>query len=209
MITIPLWYCLCLGAAGAYFGFCTGRTVTLGQMEKGELQKTENRVSCLKREGVVIQTDSACRVVVSPSGGLLEKVEEEEVAGVRIHTTESRLFSPAAGKIMKISPRGNSFVIRTDTGEELTVSACSSEDDLLDRYFRPRVIRGEVVHCGQQLLEYDREQLCRLCEDTTVRLTVRREDTEGLEITGNEQVRRGEAVLWISGIRQDSSERGY
>lgn len=198
-IMIPLWYSICLGAAGAFFGFWYGRSRTWGLMESpGREQAGEIRSGGQPAGGERTVCKSA-RSLISPSGGRVESYQEGEANGVRILTTESRLYSPISGRVVKISPRGNAFLIRTDWGVEAMVRACTNEDDLLDRYFRPRVVMGEVIRKGKLLLEYDREKLCRECGDTAVYLTAVGlwEENVEVEITDLEQVRSGEEILWV------------
>lgn len=132
-----------------------------------------------------------------PTAGRAMNFQEGEENGVRILTTDSRLYSPVSGRILKISPRGNSFLIRTDWGRDVTVRACTNEDDLLDRYFRPRVVRGEIVRRGRLLLEYDRETLCRKCQDTAVYVSVGDESEGKLEVEEDLSVKVGDSLRWL------------
>ena len=132
-----------------------------------------------------------------PTGGKAAGCQEGGVSGVKIMTTENRLYSPASGRVLKISPRCNAFQIRTDWGEDVTVRACTSEDDLLDRYFRPRVVRGEIVRRGRLLLEYDRDTLCRKCQDTAVYVTVGDGQEGELEIEEDLPVKVGDCIRWL------------
>lgn len=132
-----------------------------------------------------------------PTGGKAEGCREGGMNGVKIMTTENRLYSPASGRVLKISPRCNAFQIRTDWGEDVTVRACTSEDDLLDRYFRPRVVKGEIVRRGRLLLEYDRETLCRKCQDTAVYVTVDEGQEGELAIAEDRPVKVGDCIRWL------------
>ena len=196
MMAIPLWYSAFCGVACAYFGFWFGRSRNWGIIQ------TEEDVDRGKRElalGEKMNGNSHVNMqcLGSPSGGKVECYIEEERLGARIITTEARLISPVSGRIRKISPRGNAFWILTDGGREIEVRACSSDDDLLDRYFRPRVVQGEVVKKGKLLLEYDRENLCRKCADSAVYLTTGRGE-ESVELTGKEEVKAGESLIWLA-----------
>lgn len=199
---IPLWYGLFMGLAAAYFGFWYGRSRNWGLLEPGKESGSEEREKGEKngnsrREGGVKALPPHVRFLASPAGGRIERIPQEQGVGVRIETTESRLYSPSSGRVLSIAPRGNAFLIMTDWGSEVEVRACSSEDDLLDRYFRPRVIRGEIVRRGKLLLEYDREKLSGECEDTAVYLLAKGEDAGELELVEAERVRSGEALFWV------------
>lgn len=193
---IPLWYGLCLCAAAAYFGFWYGRSRNWGLIENSAAQRSVETGSD-ERRGRGGQVRYFGHSLSSPTGGRLESCREGDISGVRILTTEGRLYAPVSGRILKISPRGNTFQIRTDWGGDVTVRACTNEDDLLDRYFRPRVVKGEIIRKGKLLLEYDREKLCRKCEDTAVYVTVEGEQPEGVCITEKDQVKTGETILWM------------
>lgn len=203
---IPIWYSVFLAMATAYFGFWFGRSRNWGLIAANE--STEKIVSTVaempqKAEGHRVRKDppitghSRLRYLASPTGGTIVDFPDGDKHGVKIQTTESKLYSPSAGRVISIAPRGNSFVILTDWGDEVEVRACNSEDDLLDRYFRPRVIRGEIVRMGKLLLEYDREHLSRECDDTAVYLTSKGEDNGKLEPVQEEEVRVGDALFWV------------
>ncbi len=138
------------------------------------------------------------RYLASPTGGRVEMLSENGRRGARIQTAETRLFAPSSGRILWIAPRGNAFLMMTDWGDEVEVRACNSEDDLLDRYFRPRVVRGEIVRRGKLLLEYDRERLSRECSDMSVYLMSRGEENGELEPAAGEEVRAGDALFWVN-----------
>lgn len=195
-VMIPLWYGLCLSAAAAYFGFWFGRSRNWGLIENSAVQMSVG-MGVGERRSRSGQARYYGHSLSSPTGGRLESFSEGDESGVRILTTEGRLYAPVSGRILKISPRGNMFQIHTDWGGDVTVRACTNEDDLLDRYFRPRVVKGEIVRKGKLLLEYDREKLCRKCEDTAVYVTVESEQPEEVCVTEKDLVKTGETLLWM------------
>ena len=204
---IPIWYGVFLAMATAYFGFWYGRSRNWGLIaEKDGMIRKSNTVSegleqeeryQSQRRTLPAVYHPGMRYLASPTGGTVAEFPIGENHGVKIQTTETRLYSPSSGRVLSIAPRGNAFVIMTDWGDEVEVRACSSEDDLLDRYFRPRVIRGEIVRKGKLLLEYDREKLSGECEDMAVYLTARGEENGKLEFTQEEEVRAGDALFWV------------
>ena len=199
---IPLWYGLLMGFATAYLGFWYGRSRNwelLGTKEElgaTEPEKTETKGNAPRDVGTR-RIRPNVKYLASPAGGRLEPIPKEAGVGVKIETTESKLYSPSAGRVLSIAPRGNAFLIMTDWGSEVEVRACGSEDDLLDRYFRPRVIRGEIIRRGKLLLEYDREKLSRECDDTAVYLMAKGEEAMELEPVEASQVKMGEALFWV------------
>lgn len=180
-IELPLWYSIVLCMAGMYFGFWVGRSRTWGR----------------ETAAAPMIGQPLGKSLLSPAGGMIESFSDGGYWGLQIHTTDSMLRSPVSGRVLKIMPRGNEFLIRADWGGEIHVRACDSEDDLLDHYFRPRVVRGEVISKGKILLEYDRESLSKEGRDTTVYLTTPDTGRERVEMTGQEWVGAGDQVMWI------------
>lgn len=195
-MTIPLWYGGVCALAAAYFGFWYGRSRNWGILEgtKEAEETSENRP---KQTRVSEKTLSRAKYLASPASGTVEELSDEGSLGARILTTDSKLFSPSAGRVLSIAPRGNAFLILTDFGAEVEVRACTSEDDLLDRYFRPRVIRGEIIRRGRLLLEYDREKLSEECGDTATYLMTRGESNGELKLVEDHQVKAGDALFWF------------
>ena len=203
---IPLWYGMILGAAMAYFGFWYGRSRNWGLLEEkkdarpaGAVKENGNATAGLvrKREETPKKYPPYVRYLASPAGGRVESLEREGKKGVRIETTESKLYAPSSGRVLSVAPRGNAFLIMTDWGSEVEVRACDSNDDLLDRFFRPRVIRGEIIRRGKLLLEYDREKLKEECDDVGVYVLPCGEETAEMIEAYEERIRAGETLYWI------------
>lgn len=201
---IPLWYGLLMGMAAAWLGFWFGRSRNWGLMELAESRQEETRPveknvgkASGKVEGKPQRVRRGVRYLASPTDGCVERMAQEGGIGARITTADSKLYAPSSGRVLSVAPRGNAFLILTDWGSEVEVRACNSEDDLLDRFFRPRVIRGEIIRRGKLLLEYDRERLSRECEDTAVYLCAKGEHAENLEMVEADQIKTGEALFWV------------
>lgn len=207
---IPLWYGVLFGISTSYFGFWFGRSRNWGlsEMTKDvsgqENDETTgdfvNMASWQKEKGMHKEAGKPLpyvKYLASPASGVVERLEENGKIGARIETTDSKLFSPSGGRILSVAPRGNAFVILTDYGTEVEVRACSSDDDLLDRYFRPRVIRGEIIRRGKLLLEYDREKISRECDDTATYLMALGEEDRKMELVNEKQVNTGDALFWL------------
>lgn len=201
---IPIWYGICLALGAAYFGFWYGRSRNWGLLLEGsgEENTERNEVKKAQKRETARTILPHVRYLASPTGGAVEELSEELAAGVthgvKIQTTESKLYSPSSGRVLWIAPRGNAFLILTDWGDEVEVRACNSEDDLLDRYFRPRVVRGEIIRRGKLLLEYDRERLSRECDDMDVYLTAKGEENGKLEFARESEVKAGDALYWVN-----------
>lgn len=138
------------------------------------------------------------RVVGSPVTGLVVSYREGEHPAVVLSPLEDKLYAPANGKVIKLFPMGNAFLFRTEFGTELYIRAGDVKDDLLGRYFRPRVVQNEVVNKGKLLLEFDRLGL--KAEGASFAVTVSVESRtygSNVTMTAKEQVRIGEEIMRV------------
>ncbi len=141
--------------------------------------------------------------VGSPVSGWLTALREGERPTVTIQPLEEKLYAPAAGKIIKLFPMGNAFLLATEFGTQLLIQVCDVEDDLLGRYFRPRVVQNEIVGKGKLLLEFDAQGL--LEEGTPVSVSVRVENRgygHSVYLTAGERIKIGEEILQVIGPAQ-------
>lgn len=223
---IPIWYCVCVSLATAYFGFCFGRgsllrtarpiaeaEATMEDRQGGNALTAETVMvwngkpedqTGLKGEvpgekvkvpkGMVLRHIPIEGTLVSPLSGEVAQYQEEGWSGVQILSEEDRLFSPTEGRITRIAPRGNAFFIEKGDGRSVQVRVGTAEDDMLDRYFRARVVRGEIVRKGTLLLEFDMEELQKRHLDTAVYLLVERGD-EGISVLENTYVKKGDKIM--------------
>ena len=138
------------------------------------------------------------RPFASPVAGQVDVLSNQGRRGVLFTPEENRVYAPASGKIIRLYPRGNEFLLRTDSGVVLRVRAGERDAEMTRDYFRPRVVQNEFVSKGKLLLEYDREALARDGYDTHVSMTV--EEDEGnyeLSVTGSMWVKNGQDCLWV------------
>ncbi len=197
MITIHFLILASCLAASVCFGFFAGRLYLPGEADEAEGEEM------IKGREKRTQKDGRGWSVGSPVSGLVTIRREGPEAEVVIRPLEDRLYAPVGGKITKLYPMGNAFRFRTDFGAELYIQAGDAGDDMLGRYYRPRVVQNEIVGKGKLLLEFDRQGLA--VEGASTEVAVRVENY----IYGNDviattegQVRAGEEVLWM----QDVSE---
>lgn len=123
------------------------------------------------------------QVVDSPVAGMVVTEEgEREENVVVIRPKEDKLFSPTAGKILKIFPLGNRFLFETEFGAELTIQVGNTEDDMLGELYRPRVVNHEIVPEGKLLLEFDREELEKQGVEPMVKLKLELEEGQEREL---------------------------
>ncbi|MCM1191292.1 MAG: PTS glucose transporter subunit IIA [Butyrivibrio sp.] len=194
---ISFWWLTAIAGAALAAGFCMGRLMG-GQWENPEQEnRRENRRES-KREN---RRDSGIRFpfsVGSPVSGEVADRSGEGKTMAAIHPNEDRLYAPANGKITKIFPGGNGFLFRTEFGAELCIRVGDSEDDLLERYYRPRIVQNEIVGKGKLLLEFDRKGLVKEGASCCVTVTVETGACAGsLLAAAGEQVKAGEPILGL------------
>lgn len=197
MITIHLLVLAACLAASVCFGFFAGRLWFTG----GE-GFTEEEEAAKGREKRIIK-DGRGWQVGSPVSGHAEIRREGPEAEIVIRPEEDRLYAPVGGKIIKLYPMGNAFRFRTEFGAELYIQAGDVIDDMLGRYFRPRVVQNEIVGKGKLLLEFDREGLEAegLLPEVSIRVDHYIYGNDVIA-TAAERVKAGEEILWL----QDLSE---
>ncbi len=137
------------------------------------------------------------KAVGSPCGGEVNFFYEGSRRGAVILPAQGMVYAPASGKIIRVYPMGNAFLLRTDFGAELLLKVGSKRDELLSTYYRPRIVQNEIVHKGKLLLEFDLEGLQAEGEDTAVSVSVEASDDREVLVTGQKQVKVGEALLWV------------
>ncbi len=136
--------------------------------------------------------------IASPVAGRVEVLSGQGHRGVLLTPEENRIYAPASGKIIRLYPRGNEFLLRTDSGVILRVQAGERDAEMTEDYFRPRIVQNEFVGKGKLLLEYDREALARDGDDTHVSMTVEEDaDSYNLSVTGSMWVKSGQDCLWV------------
>ena len=198
MITIHLLTLTAVLAAAAIFGFFAARLWLPGERsESDEADTVKVRERKLEKSGKGWS-------VGSPVSGQMTVLQEGQSAAVEILPAEDKLFAPAAGKITKLYPLGNVFQLRTEFGAELYIQAGKAQDELLGRYFRPRILQNEIVSKGKLLLEFDRQNL--EAEGASTEITVRVDSCfYGSDViaAAEGQVKAGEDILWI----QEETER--
>ncbi|MDE6517011.1 MAG: PTS glucose transporter subunit IIA [Acetatifactor sp.] len=144
------------------------------------------------------QAKPAGHPIASPVAGQVDVLEGQGRRGVLLTPEDNRVYAPASGKIIRLYPRGNEFLLRTDSGVVLRLQAGERDADMTRDYFRPRIMQNEFVGKGKLLLEYDREALARDGYDTHVSMTVEEEERSyDLSVTGSMWVKNGHDCLWV------------
>ena len=180
-------------AAVVIIGFCLGR---ISYRVKDESADTAERQARGRRAPEKGKSELSGSPVGSPVSGEIENLRGGEKPMVVIHPGEDRIYAPSGGKITKLFPMGNAFLFQTEFGAELYIQAGESKDELLGRYFRPRVVQNEIVGKGKLLLEFDRKGLEAEGVSTSVSVVVEN-DPGGSDLLTEigSRVRTGEEIL--------------
>lgn len=199
---ISFWWLTAIAAAALAAGFCMGRlTMVSSAGDKEEEPEFENRRAGRREGRRESKKDARNRFpfsVGSPVSGEVVQMDGDENEVVTVHPVEDRLYAPANGKITKIFPMGNAFLLRTEFGAELYIRAGDSEDDLLERYYRPRVVQNEIVGKGKLILEFDRKGLVKEGASCCVSMSIKSGASFcSVLIPKGEQVKAGESLLGL------------
>lgn len=190
---ISFWWLTAIAGAALAAGFCMGRLIGGGSEEVNHEGRREGRRDNRRDSGIRFPFS-----VGSPVSGEVTGGNGEGKQTVAVHPGEDRLYAPANGKIIKIYPMGNAFLFRTEFGAELYIKVGDSEDDLLERYYRPRVIQNEIVGKGKLLLEFDRRGLVKEGASCCVSISVETAVCEGnLLATPGTRIKAGEPLLGL------------
>ncbi|MGN0402263.1 MAG: PTS glucose transporter subunit IIA [Acetatifactor sp.] len=135
----------------------------------------------------------------SPVKGQIEESRDGGQPMAVIYPEEERIYAPTAGKVTRIYPLGNAFLFQTDAGVELYIQVGNSEDELLGRYYRPRVLQNEIVCEHKLLLEFDRAGLAKegIYPRVTVRVLNSICDKTILPVSEGQQIAMGEDIFKI------------
>lgn len=136
--------------------------------------------------------------VGSPISGEVSIQREGEHPAIVIHPDNDRLYAPVNGKITRLFPAGNAMLFTTEFGVELYIQAGDIKDDLLDRYYRPRIVQNEIVVKGKLLLEFDRQGLA--AEGASVDVTVCVENCfygGDVRLTAGDLIKAGEEIIQV------------
>lgn len=201
-ILIPMWTSVMTMLVAAYTGFWLGRSSNAVYAEQGEeterAEKAEKKEKENKKHGKTAVRTPRGKEVASPAAGSVGSFYEGMLQGAVIQSTQGKLYAPASGKIIKVYPMGCAFLLRTDYGVELLLQAGKPQDELLEEYYRPRVVRNEVVSKGKLLLEYDRDALLAKGVDTSIYVSVNAPAMNNqVTLTQADTVRVGEQLLWV------------
>ena len=93
---------------------------------------------------------------------------------------------------------GNAMLFTTEFGAELYIQAGKTDDELQNRYYRPKIVQNEVVSKGKLLLEFDRQGLEAEGISPDVSVSVEHYGPGGaVRMTMRERVKAGEEILKV------------
>lgn len=190
----------------AMLGFMAGRVsmyglaeVTEGEEVKEEQAFPEERKAGHRRgRGRRDEEEGRSWSVGSPVSGWATIQREGEHPSIVFHPDTGKIHAPADGRITRLFPMGNAFLFTTEFGTELYIQVGDRNDELLSRYYRPRILQNEVVGKGKLILEFDREGL--EAEGASSDVTVSLENSfygGDIRLTAPECVESGEEIIRI------------
>ncbi len=188
----------------AVVGLLMGRLTMYRKRDAEEAEQTEEsaqpvqakRQHARRGRGSRQEEDMEGWSVGSPVSGEVTEHSEGDHPTVVIHSDSNRLYAPAGGKITRLFPMGNAMLFTTEFGAELFIQAGKTEDELLNRYYRPKIVQNEVVGKGKLLLEFDRQGLEAEGVVPDVSVCVEHYGSGGaVRMTKRERVKTGEEIL--------------
>ena len=182
---------------GYRYGAGQGRIDRTGRTSRGQ-RRSLSTLSLMRRGRDSQEPEGESYSLGSPVSGYVLSFREGDRPAAVIQPMEDKLYAPASGKIIRLFPMGNDFLFVTDFGAELRIRAGDTDDDLLGRYFRPRVVQNEIVAKGKLLLEFDRQSLAAEGASTMVTLSVEhRAYGSNVRLAADEEVKTGQELLRI------------
>ena len=186
-------------------GFMLGRVSMYGQMGPVEEQEDSEEQQTGARKGFPWRgkghhEEREHWSVGSPVSGFAEVHWVGENPVVTIEPDGDCVYAPANGKITRLFPMGNAFRLVTEFGAELYIQIGDGGDELMSRYYRPRIMQNEIVGKGKLLIEFDRRGL--VMAGASCEVSVRVESCRyggDVKETAGEQVRIGEEIFRVQG----------
>lgn len=191
----------------ALAGFLLGRAFALGRRAEETESPAEEEIACGERREHEYRRksrahqhmpDVAVWSVGSPVSGEIAEHREGEHPKVVIYPDGNKIYAPSGGKVTRLFPMGNAMLFATEFGAELFIQAGNGDDELLNRYFRPKIVQNEVVGKGKLLLEFDRQGLETEGVLTEVSVCVETCTYGGdVKLTVGDRVKAGEEILQV------------
>lgn len=152
-----------------------------------------------KNEGCCIPQG---KPIVSPVAGEVHFFCEGGRRGAVIEPEQGMVYAPMSGKITKLFPMGNAFILRSNElgcPKELLIQVGRQHpDELCSMYYRARIVQNEIVNKGKLLLTFDMERLQEAGEELGVTVSLEDALIAGeVTVTQKERVKVGDELLWV------------
>lgn len=140
------------------------------------------------------------KMIASPVTGTVDYYSESGRTGAVIEPEQGQIYAPMSGKIIKLFPMGNAFILRLEDQTELLIRVGRRQpDELCSMYYHSRIVQNEIVNKGKLLLAFDMERLKAAGEELSVIVSPEEGMTLGnVTVTPKGRVKVGEELLWIS-----------
>lgn len=166
----------------------------IGRSERRELHREEEET-----EGRRIPIGKS---IASPVSGEVSFFCEDSKKGAVIEPEQNMVYAPISGKIIKLYPMGNAFVLRSDEHSDPTELLIqvgrNTPDELCSMYYRPHIIQNEIVNRGKLLLTFDKERLQAAGADVAVIVSLEEGiETRDVKVTQKGSVKVGDELMWV------------
>ncbi|WP_407269690.1 beta-glucoside-specific PTS transporter subunit IIABC [Radiobacillus sp. PE A8.2] len=164
-----------IGPEGLDVGFWGGMTAMAVNLVLGfilayffGLSKKQRSEETNNQQATTSSTERKDEEIVSPLKGnvmLLSEVKDEAFStgalgkGLAIDPTEGKLISPVAGTVTALFPTNHAVGITTDSGAQILMHIGLDTIQLDGKHFTSYVKQGDRVEKGQQLVDFDIEQI--------------------------------------------------
>lgn len=204
-IVVTVWNSAVCFLAGLLFGRFGWRKTP--ETEQKRHPGTEERIQGERREHTEASFLSGEKRIVlgcsigSPASGEVSCLQEGNRQVLRIVPEEGKVYSPAAGKIIRLFPTGNAMLLRLENGIVLSIRAGVATEALEGQYYRSRIVQNEIVGKGKLLLEYDIDRIREEGFDPAILLELEEAGVHReLCVNCAEYVKAGEDVLQIAEV---------
>lgn len=166
----------------------------------------DNSESSVQKATAPVAVEENCKELSSPLSGKvvpLGEVKDETFAtgvlgyGCGVIPADGKLYAPASGEITSLVDTHHAFGIAVGPDTELLIHIGIDTVKLDGKYFKPHIKTGDRVSRGDLLIEFDRDAIQKAGFDTTTMVVVVGTEEDDLEISSNENVNRGDALITV------------
>ncbi|MCK0473443.1 beta-glucoside-specific PTS transporter subunit IIABC [Halalkalibacter sp. APA_J-10(15)] len=173
-----------------FFGFKKGQNVEDSNNDK------ENNKNVTQNKNEDISSPLKGNVM------LLSEVKDEAFSigalgkGLAIDPTEGKLVSPVSGTVSALFPTNHAVGITTDNGTEILIHIGLDTVQLEGKFFHSYVQQGDRVEIGQQLIDFDIDQIKQAGYSVVTPVLITNSDNYSELIpTRTEKIETGDSLL--------------